>query len=33
MLGPLDDDPTKEVYARVEQDGKTTLHLRKISAD
>lgn len=33
MLGQLDDDPTKEVYARVDQDGKTTLHLRDVSSD
>lgn len=33
MLGKLDDDPTKEVYARVDQDGKTTLHLRPVQDD
>lgn len=33
MLGKLDDDPTKEVYARVDQDGKTTFHLRPVQDD
>lgn len=33
MLGRLDDDPTKEVYARVDRDGKTTLHLRPFQDD
>lgn len=33
MLGQLDDDPTKEVYARVDQDGKATLHLRNRTTD
>lgn len=32
-LGRLDDDPAKEVYARVEKDGRTTLHLRELSDD
>lgn len=33
MLGRLDDDPTKEVYARVDRDGQTTLHLRPAQDD
>lgn len=33
LLGQLDDDPTKEVYARVDQDGKATLHLRDRTTD
>lgn len=32
-LGRLDDDPTREVYARVDKDGQTTLHLRVVQDD
>lgn len=27
-LGPLDDDPTKEVYAQVTKNGQTSLHVK-----
>lgn len=30
ILGPLDEDPTKEVYATVQRNGKTALHCRSI---
>lgn len=33
VLGPLDDDPSQEVYARVDRHGKTTLHLRPINRE
>ena len=32
-LGTLEEDPTQEVYAQVDQDDKTTMHLRPLHQD